>query len=324
MKADDLLVIPCYNEENRLPHELALSLLAGGRIEILLVNDGSTDRTREVIDGLVKAGQGRIHALHMAENSGKAEAVRRGLLWGVEQGARCVGYADADFATPPKEILRLLEAMEAQGLGAVLGCRVARLGAQVNRRFSRHLVSRVFASLASAVLGVSVYDTQCGAKWFRVNPALEATIAEKFSSRWAFDVELLGRLLGRWGKGPRLDDDDVLEIPVRAWRDVGGSKVSLSGMLRAMSDMCRMVIVSMRLGRDYPKSLVKVSIGARLAHPRTSWSSPVELDGGAENDTLPRSQLIVIGSHQPVALGPDAVSTAIPGARGQRGAVAGR
>jgi dolichyl-phosphate beta-glucosyltransferase len=267
----NVLVIPCFNEEHRLPLELVLSLADVQRVSVLLVNDGSSDGTASLISKLVAQGNGYVHQFDMPKNSGKAEAVRAGMNWAVQRKARRVGFTDADFATPPPEVLRLLDALESQGLGAVLGCRVARLGAHIERRTARHLVSRIFALLASECLRITVYDTQCGAKWFRVNSALEKAIAEPFTAKWAFDVELLGRLLGRWGNGPRLDDDDILEVPIRAWRDVGGSKVSLKGMLSALGDMVKMALWSRRLGAAHTDTLPKVPIEHPHVHPRTSW-----------------------------------------------------
>lgn len=272
MKTTNLLVIPCYNEEQRLDPQLVYALLDRRNISVLLVDDGSSDGTAALLDRIESESLGFVHVHRMPKNSGKAEAVRAGFNWGLERGARRIGYADADFATPPVELLRLLDALESQRLGAVLGCRVARLGAHIERKASRHLVSRLFASLASACMRVTVYDTQCGAKWFRTNAALEHAVRAPFTAHWAFDVELLGRLLGRWGDGPRLDDDDVLEIPIRAWRDVGGSKVSLIGMARALRDMLRMAIMSQRLGVAHTASLSVVPIEvAGPPHPRTSW-----------------------------------------------------
>ena len=69
------------------------------------------------------------------------------------------------------------------------------MGTDIRRSAVRHYTGRLFATAGSLVLGVPVYDTQCGAKAFRVTDALRAALAEPFVSRWAFDVEVLGRLL---------------------------------------------------------------------------------------------------------------------------------
>ena len=79
-------------------------------------------------------------------------------------------------------------------LQVVIGSRVGLLGHDIDRSLRRHYLGRIFATVSSAVLDLPVYDTQCGAKAFRVTPALRAALADPFTSRWAFDVELLGRL----------------------------------------------------------------------------------------------------------------------------------
>jgi len=82
-----------------------------------------------------------------------------------------------------------------------------------------------------------VYDTQCGAKIFRRSPALSHALATSFRSRWAFDVELLGRLLtGAPGVEPVVLAH-IREEPLLAWRDVAGSKLSASHMLKAGLDL---------------------------------------------------------------------------------------
>ena len=86
-------------------------------------------------------------------------------------------------------------------------------------------------------LALPVYDTQCGAKALRVIPALRAALAEPFRSRWAFDVELLGRLLYPSGTTPAVAREAVVEMPLRTWHDVGGSKLGPGAMTRAALDL---------------------------------------------------------------------------------------
>jgi hypothetical protein len=268
----NVLVIPCYNEEKRLSAPLVHALADSARMTILLVDDGSTDGTAQLLSSLVEAGDGRILALALPKNGGKAEAVRQGIRWAIDRGAIRIGYTDADFATPPPEVLRLLDALDHQNLGAVLGCRVARIGAHIERHTTRHLMSRLFAAIASKALRVTVYDTQCGAKWFRANAALDAAVSTPFHANWSFDVELLGRLMGRWGSGPRIEDDDLLEIPIRAWRDVDGSKVQFRGMLRALWDLVQMARLSARLGPTHTAALEVVPFQRPVVpDPRNSW-----------------------------------------------------
>ena len=87
------------------------------------------------------------------------------------------------------------------------------------------------------MLAVRVYDTQCGAKIFRRSAALEAAVGEPFRSRWAFDVELIGRLLAGAPNVPPLGADSFVEVPLAVWRDVPGSKLRPAAMAGALKDL---------------------------------------------------------------------------------------
>jgi glycosyltransferase involved in cell wall biosynthesis len=232
--ADVVIVIPCYNEERRLPEAELARLLRRPGVRVLLVDDGSTDGTLARLRELERRYPGGIEALALPQNRGKAEAVRAGLGHALAGGADVVAYADADMATPAGEVVRLVEVLLASGANAVLGSRVALLGADIQRKHSRHYLGRVFATVASAVLRAPVYDTQCGAKVFRGTEALAQALATPFHSRWAFDVELIGRLAARAG-GVRAAG--IIEEPLRRWLDVDGSKIRPLHMVRAGLDL---------------------------------------------------------------------------------------
>ena len=236
------LVVPCYNEERRLPLD-ALRALHALRpdVHLFLVDDGSTDGTFALFEEARRElGDASVSAHRLAKNGGKAEAVRIGMRSCMARGASIVGYADADFATPVGEILRLLTLLEEGSYEVVIGSRVLRLGTDIQRSPVRHVLGRVFATLASQAIAANVYDTQCGAKWFKKNAALEHALSTPFGSRWVFDVELLARLLGRLGDDPHLPESAFLEVPVRAWRDVSGSKLRLPSMAGSLGELARL------------------------------------------------------------------------------------
>jgi glycosyltransferase involved in cell wall biosynthesis len=241
-----IVVIPCYNEEERLDPAAVRALVDDPRIDVILVDDGSTDGTRALIERLARESKGRVTAMAMPVNSGKAEAVRiavREAIRRIDRGeARddVVGYLDADFATPPAELSRILDLLLASGKKVAMGARVARLGANVRRSQARHYLGRLFATTASVVLDMSIYDTQCGAKAFRDGPALRAAMSQPFRSKWVFDVELIGRLITGQDGVPPLSPDDFVEVPLEAWEDVRGSKLGVKGALRGGMDLLRL------------------------------------------------------------------------------------
>ena len=226
------IVVPCYNEADRLRVAALGELADAARCHVVVVDDGSTDATATMLADAAEVDT-RVHVVHRFRNRGKGEAVRQGLLWAVAGGYDVVGYCDADFATPANELARLVEACHA-GNVVVLGSRVGLLGHRIDRSLPRHYSGRVFGTFSSIILGFQVYDTQCGAKVFRVGPALRAAIDRPFASRWAFDVELLGRLAHQHGSVA-----DFLEVPLLEWHDVAGSKLSLGASLRATADLFR-------------------------------------------------------------------------------------
>jgi len=234
------LVVPCYNEEKRLdPNEFHRLAQADG-VRLLFVNDGSTDETEGLLRALCAPLGDRARLLSLAQNSGKAEAVRQGLLAALQDGAPLVGYLDADLSTPVDEALRLLGVLRARPeVEVLLASRVRLLGNRVERQPMRHYLGRIFATAASLVLDIMIYDTQCGAKLFRATPALRDALAEPFGSRWVFDVELLGRLAVGTQQQPPLPASAFAEVPLLQWRDVAGSKLKPHHMLRAAAELAQ-------------------------------------------------------------------------------------
>lgn len=219
-----VVVVPCYNEEARLQPGGFEELLLHDRTRILFVDDGSTDGTHAALSRLCR-GLRFASVLRLDRNQGKAEAVRRGLLQALDDGASLVGYLDADLATPPSEMLRVMETLRNSTAQVALGCRLDLRGTRIHRKPGRRWLGRAFSLAASAVLGARFQDTQCGAKGFRATGALRQALDERFHARWAFDVEMLGRLLTGSPTAAALRQNDFLEVPLRSWREVPGSKL---------------------------------------------------------------------------------------------------
>ena len=218
------LVVPCYNEENRLNQPAFLEFLqTQSDCKLILVNDGSHDQTLAALQSLKDAaGSGRIDILDLDQNRGKAEAVRQGMLLALDQGSPLVGYWDADLATPFEEYSRLLQPLLVDSrVQMAMGARVKLLGRSIDRKLLRHYLGRCFATAASTLLQLAVYDTQCGAKLFRSSLELKQAIQKPFLTGWVFDVELISRLLQlRQDFGQKM-----VEVPLQTWKDVAGSKV---------------------------------------------------------------------------------------------------
>jgi len=230
------LVVPCFNEAARLDRDGFFSLLDES-VGVVLVDDGSTDDTAEILRAWSAADE-RVACLILPRNQGKGEAVRAGLRWALDHDAAFVGYIDADLATPPSEVHRLLGVLrDHDDLAVVMGSRVMRLGSALERQGHRHFTGRLYATAASYALNIPVYDTQCGAKFFRVTPTFRHAVASPFGSRWSFDVRLLQRLLDGAPDAPGLPLSSFYEVPLNEWRDVAGSKVRLVSAARAFAEL---------------------------------------------------------------------------------------
>ena len=236
------VVVPCYNEAARLHREQFVDFLGGTKnsaIHLLFVNDGSTDRTLAVLEELCAAFPQRAAVLNQQPNRGKAEAVRRGMLQVIEAGqSKFTGFWDADLATPLDQIGDLLQLMlDHAEFNMVFGARVRLLGRQIERRPARHYLGRVFATVVSRLLRMPIYDTQCGAKLFRITPALAQVLAEPFQSRWIFDVEMLARFLALEHGHTQELEKQIYEYPLPVWTDVAGSKITSIDFLRAFVEL---------------------------------------------------------------------------------------
>ena len=228
-----ILVVPCYNEEHRLPVD---ALRAFPDVEFLFVNDGSRDGTLRVLESLASEDPRRFSVLNLERNSGKAEAVRRGILAAIDRKPDLVGFWDADLATPLSEIPGFLEIFATRPeIQMVFAARVRLLGRSISRNPRRHYVGRVGATLISSSLGLAVYDTQCGAKMFRATEAIRKLFETPFLSRWIFDVEIIARFVRDAGRDAAARA--IYELPITAWHDVKGSKVKSGDFVKALRDL---------------------------------------------------------------------------------------
>ncbi len=225
------VVIPCFNEERRISPTLEkiVAYLSARDVpwEVVVVDDGSADRTREVV---LRASESdaRVRLIRHETNSGKGYAVRVGVL---AAAGELVVMSDADLSTPIAEIA-VLEAKANEGFDLVVGSRVARgettVGSQPMRR---QLSGWVFRKLVHGLGLCSVNDTQCGFKLMR-RPAIDDVLRKIETEGFAFDVELIARAERA---GLR-----IAEVAIE-WHDAEGSKVRLfPDALRMAADLVRL------------------------------------------------------------------------------------
>jgi glycosyltransferase involved in cell wall biosynthesis len=233
MREQVCLIVPCYNEAKRLDLAQFEAAVERDPLWVVFVDDGSTDGTGDMVR---KHTSERIWLIDLERNVGKSEAVRQGIVRAAALPfyARLgwIGYWDADLSTPLEELPRYFEYQELAGVraDAIFGSRVSKLGSKIMRRAVRHVLGRMFATVSSLLLGTRAYDSQCGAKVFRI-AAAQRCFEDSFITRWLFDLEILLRLNGAV----------VLEYPLMEWRDVSGSKMTvLPNVWRTVRDLLRL------------------------------------------------------------------------------------
>jgi dolichyl-phosphate beta-glucosyltransferase len=249
------LVVPCYNEADRLdPSAFIHFVTTHPAVQLVMVDDGSVDDTADVLERIRSAAPGAVKVIRLAVNVGKAEAVRAGILAAAAENPAVVGFFDADLATPLEAVDDFLAVLHTRPLVEfVLGSRVLLMGRDVKRHAWRHYLGRVFATAVSHALDLPVYDTQCGAKMLRLNADTGTLFATPFRSRWIFDVELIARYLRLpVAAGQPSRRDRIYELVLPAWHDKPGSKLHWYDFARAIVDVGN--VWRRRIGTDHQES----------------------------------------------------------------------
>jgi glycosyltransferase involved in cell wall biosynthesis len=257
-----IVVVPCFNEARRLNLPVIQDFgRRTERVELLFVDDGSRDETFELIDHLHRVNPRHFDCLRLPRNMGKAEAVRQGVLAALARRPDYLGYWDADLAAPLADIETFCQVLDAKpAIDLVVGARMRLLGHKIERQPLRHALGRVFATTASCALGMRIFDTQCGAKLFRVTPCTAALFEQPFNTRWIFDVELMARMkLARRAAGASPAREAIYELPLDAWRDVRGSSVKSGDFVKAIGEMARIWWTYLRAGAPCPPYLASPS-----------------------------------------------------------------
>ena len=184
------IIIPAYNESERLtvslPKVLEYIDTQSLQAEVIVVNDGSTDSTADVVRRFASL-HGNIRLAENPGNRGKGYSVRNGML---QAQGDVLLFTDADLSSPIREAGKLFEAIE-RGADVAIGSRWLRAELQTERQpWHRQLYGRLFNLALRVVLGLKYRDTQCGFKAF-TRAAAHTVFTRQRVERWGFDPELL-------------------------------------------------------------------------------------------------------------------------------------
>ncbi|MGA2104635.1 MAG: dolichyl-phosphate beta-glucosyltransferase [Methanoregula sp.] len=217
------LVIPAYNEENRIAGFFDSIRQFEG--ELIVICDGD-DKTADLVETIAKNRPDlSMRCLRFPKRLGKGGGVKAGL-----EAARTpfVGYADADGSTTIDEMNRLYEHLST--FDAVMGSRwIAGSSLLIRQGWMRRLESRGFNMVIRLLFGLTFNDTQCGAKVFKKS-AVDAVLPLLVSRGFEFDVELIWRLVKA---GYRIE-----EVPIQ-WQNMGDSRVRKRDMIKMLAGLLR-------------------------------------------------------------------------------------
>ncbi len=225
MNPDLSIVIPAYNEADRivvtLQRTAAYLAMQPAAVEVLVVSDGSTDATTDVVSRMPTADNVRMQALHYAPNRGKGYAVRYGML---RASGRIIMFMDADYAVPIESIQPGLALLEGGADIAMASRALAQSVVDQHQNLPRELSARAYNLVQRLYLGLVFQDTQCGFKLFRRMAAHDLFARQRLNSV-IFDAEILW-LAQRHGYR-------IAEFPV-CWRHVDNSRIQYDSIKKLL------------------------------------------------------------------------------------------
>ncbi len=235
------VVIPCYNEEERLSSKEFHDFIDSNLGYLLcFVNDGSTDKTLDVLNSLRKGRENNIIVYDCEKNGGKAEAVRQGVLHlAKDPQLDYIGYLDADLSTDFRDFDDLVKTIETSDFKIVSGSRMTRMGANIAKESARAIISKTINLIIRTILGMSFNDTQCGAKIMDKDIA-QHMFKDKFITRWIFDVEIFMRMRKHYGKKKAISY--ICEQPLKRWIHADGSKLSMRDSVQIVGQLGQIAI----------------------------------------------------------------------------------
>jgi len=235
------VVIPCYNEAERLPtDEFKKFIDKNLGYHVCFVNDGSKDNTLEVLEKLRHGKEDYISIYNCEKNGGKAEAVRLGMLHlNTKNQYNYIGFLDADLSTNFEDFQGLVNTISTSDFQIVTGSRMSRMGADITKESSSAIINNTINFFIRKTLGMDIKDTQCGAK-VMTKEIIEKTFKTKFLTKWLFDVEIFMRMKKAYGSAKA--KELICEQPLKRWIHADGSKLSFKDSLKIVGQIGQIAI----------------------------------------------------------------------------------
>jgi len=240
------LIIPYYNERNRLDTLGLLNFIDSVNRHTIFVDDGSTDDSSSLIEQLIstfngEAKQARAELLKLSGNVGKTNAIRESLLFAHTLGFTHAVISDIDLPIKASDLEQAIAIAFHTRIAIVSGARVRLSGNDVKRTSIRHWIGRIIATLIWKIFAIDSYDIQSPCKVYNL-ALISQKLERQFATKWFGDVELLFRLKAESGNAQSF----VHEFSLYYWRDVRGGKLRLTGAFHVFLDLCKLQISRLR------------------------------------------------------------------------------
>lgn len=221
MNKNYVLLIPVYNESQRISKEFYKALALLQFQEIIFVDDGSSDNSRDAIDAIL-GNRKDITWLVNSKNMGKAESVRRAMIESLSKSQAVMITTDADGAVDAEDIARIINIHKSKkNFNSIIlsGARVKLAGSEIARTPMRHWIGRLVATMVNILTSVDIYDPQSPLKVYDIDhQLLSNALKEKFKTKWFFEMELILRL--EKGTNHAINRVKIIEHPISKFTEV--------------------------------------------------------------------------------------------------------
>jgi glycosyltransferase involved in cell wall biosynthesis len=228
MNSKVVIIIPCFNEAERINLSYFNILFRLNSTAWVFVDDGSTDGTSKILKKY--SNKKNIIYLKLSHNVGKSNAIAHGMNYASSKISNIgwIGFLDSDGAFAISDVENIIKMTSSIGShDAIYTSRVKMAGRNIKRNNARHVIARLITSLFGLVWKDIPYDTQSGFKLYKYSDDFNSILIKPFKTKWFFDIELSIRNFMY-----KKENLNVWEEPVSTWVDMPGSKINYRQSLR--------------------------------------------------------------------------------------------
>lgn len=227
-----VIIFPYYNEANRIDLISLQKFIASVSVDVMFINDGSTDNTTKLVSNLCNQVRVNVRIVELKKNIGKTNALRIGMLRALEAGYDFALTQDIDLPYSGEDAKRAIKLMKTDNVDIYSGARVRLAGSGTLRSPLRQWAGRVIATIIYVFYSKDFYDPQSPCKVYNLK-SIHDNLNKRFKSRWFGDVELLFR--SRNNRKPLVCKEFLLE----EWEDKPDGKLRIISVFKVFTDLLK-------------------------------------------------------------------------------------